>query len=306
MYRGAMSVQSCTFSGIASSSEEAGAVYVLYPGQFNRVCFTANSSNFTSCSASQNGGAMFVSVLDATLINLCRFEHCSTTGESSTGGALRLGGRLWNGQVQYQFQLVDCVIADCKAATRGGGVHIDGKLELSVVGTKFERCEVGSESDFALGGGIGVNDDPSLKVERSQFIECRSRNGGGAVSFQDQNNLSISDTLVKDCYSGTTGAVCVIHSINSGLFSFLRVFFDGSSIGEDTTFFTSSSVHFSQDATKFTDVAIMSGKYDYSPTIAFDDCFTTTHPDSAGKMNITSFMFSLFLRYFIQTTNQER
>ncbi|KAK2950313.1 hypothetical protein BLNAU_14724 [Blattamonas nauphoetae] len=124
MYRGAMSVQSCTFSGIASSSEEAGAVYVLYPGQFNRVCFTANSSNFTSCSASQNGGAMFVSVLDATLINLCRFEHCSTTGESSTGGALRLGGLLWNGQVQYQFQLVDCVIADCKAVTRGGGVHM--------------------------------------------------------------------------------------------------------------------------------------------------------------------------------------
>ncbi|KAK2959778.1 hypothetical protein BLNAU_5267 [Blattamonas nauphoetae] len=157
-------------------------------------------------------------------------------------------------------------------------------MDLSVVGTKFEHCELVSESGFTFGGGISVSSHAALTVEGSQFIGCSSKHAGGAIrSSYQTGKLHISDTLVQNCVSGATGAVCFIPSSTPGPVSFLRVFFDGNTVGSDTTCFP-SFFRLTKNTTKFPDVAIMCVMFPVVPTVSFDDCFTTIHPDSSGMI----------------------
>ncbi|KAK2959777.1 hypothetical protein BLNAU_5266 [Blattamonas nauphoetae] len=224
-------------------------------------------------------------VADDVLFESCRFEDCSTLAVQDGAGAVSLSGIKQSGQKDGKtFELVDCVYADCTANTYGAGVLLSGPLGLSVVGTKFEHCELVSESGFTFGGGISVSSHAALTVEGSQFIGCSSRHAGSALCLQTKKgSLTVSDTLVKDCVSGATGAICIVSSDIPVPLSFLRVYFDGNSVGSDTTCFT-MNFYLAENTTKFPDVAIMCVMFPVVPTVTFDDCFTTIHPDSSGMI----------------------
>ncbi|KAK2958842.1 hypothetical protein BLNAU_6091 [Blattamonas nauphoetae] len=286
-YPGTISILSCSFDNITSTGS-GGVVSVDVQGQSGRSSFSVTSSNFTNCSTTGNGGAMHVNVDSDVLINLCRFVDCSATGDDYTaggGGGVCSNGFLTGGDIQ-QLNLVDCVFSDCTASKTGAGVHIEGHLALSVVSTNFERCELLSEIDFTLGGGLCMNgyNQAALTVESCRFIECLSKHAGGAIASMLQKDFSISDTLVKDCFSGTTGAVYIKRIYNCEALSFTDVYFDGNSFGEDRTFFASSNLNFEVNTTKLTDVTIMCDYYPVLPTLTFERCFTTVSSDSSGMI----------------------
>ncbi|KAK2963063.1 hypothetical protein BLNAU_2086 [Blattamonas nauphoetae] len=282
-YPGTISIESCLFTNIVSTASEGGIVYVNVTDQFNSPSFTAKSSNFTSCSP-KNFGAMYISVADDVLIESCRFESCSTTASYSEGAGLSLGGSYKLSHVDgKKFNLVSCVFEDCTAATRGGAVSAATDLDVSIVDSIFEHCTLFAASGFTLGGGVCVNQQTAFTVERSHFIDCSSRNGGGAISFNHHKDLSISDTLVKGCYSGTTGAICILRFGNAENLSFSHVLFVGNSIGDDTSFFPLIT-SFPENTPKFPDLAIYSNGFTVDPTLKFNDSFTTIHPDSSGMI----------------------
>ncbi|KAK2959776.1 hypothetical protein BLNAU_5265 [Blattamonas nauphoetae] len=282
-YPGTISIQSCSFTDIHST--DWSIVYVYNHDQFDHLCFKVELSNFTSCSASLSAAAVTAFVADDVLFESCRFEDCSTLAVQDGAGAVSLSGIKQSGQKDGKtFELVDCVYADCTANTYGAGVLLSGPLGLSVVGTKFEHCELVSESGFTFGGGISVSSHAALTVEGSQFIGCSSRHAGSALCLQTKKgSLTVSDTLVKDCVSGATGAICIVSSDIPVPLSFLRVYFDGNSVGSDTTCFT-MNFYLAENTTKFPDVAIMCVMFPVVPTVTFDDCFTTIHPDSSGMI----------------------
>ncbi|KAK2959775.1 hypothetical protein BLNAU_5264 [Blattamonas nauphoetae] len=282
-YTGTISILSCSFSNFASADDD-GVVLVHVTDQIDHLCFKVELSNFTSCSAPTAGGALVIEVVDDCLINSCRFEDCSSHDDPSFGGCIFLAGLFSESHNRgKKVDLVDCVIADCSAFEEGGGVFIRKQLGLSIVNTKFEHCDLLSESGYAFGGGVSVNGDAALSVEGSQFIECSSRHFGSAIFHWNAGKLDISDTLVQNCASGTTGAVCIVPTGKSVHHSFLRVYFDGNTVGSDTMCF-SSFFRLTKNTTKFPDVAIMCTDIAVIPTVSFDDCFTTIHPDSSGMI----------------------
>ncbi|KAK2948761.1 hypothetical protein BLNAU_16296 [Blattamonas nauphoetae] len=275
MYPGSISIKFCSFDNIANGGW-GGAVFVFVVDQFNRTYFTAKSSNFTNCISRFRGGAIYLEILDDAVIDSCRFEDCSVTdgAYSAHGGGLLLAGN---------YEDVDCVFADCTAVTDGAGVYFVGELGLSVVGTKFEHCEAIGGSYYTIGGGSSVYGYIALTVERAHFIECSSQHSGAAISYDGGTSLNISDTLVKDCHSGATGAICIGNYDGSATFSFTRVLFDGNSIGDDTLQFT-RRFELEENAVTFIDVTIVCVYCPNSPTLKFDTCFTTLVSDSVGMI----------------------
>ncbi|KAK2948770.1 hypothetical protein BLNAU_16305 [Blattamonas nauphoetae] len=285
-YNGTISILSCSFENMnpVDAWNDSGVVYAYVSHQFNRTCLTIDSSNFTNCSSRESGGALCLHLVDELLITSCRFEGCSSTPNNSFsyGGGIYLN-RISKYTHSPLFRLVDCIIADCTATYSGGGVHVQGELELSLVDTKFERCGDSTKNTCTLGGGIHVNGRAMVTVERSHFIGCSCRGIGSGLHFVNYLDLNISDTLVKDCYSGTTGAICIKCSDSSQHISFSHVFFDGNSIGDDTLHFK-YQFKLEENATKFPDVAIICTLSSPLSTSKIDDCSTTVSPDSSGMI----------------------
>ncbi|KAK2955693.1 hypothetical protein BLNAU_9383 [Blattamonas nauphoetae] len=281
-YPGAVSIISCSFTDFHSNLLGGVVSFSSSKTRLGRVCFTVTSSNFTFCSA-QFGAAIDLFASDDVIIDSCRFEHCSPSDTVlAEGGGLNLHGSELEDHIP-QFQFVGCVIADCLARSAGAGVSIAGESHLTIVDTKFERCELITGFDITFGGAIGMFGETALTMERSHFIECLSRHGGGALALYHNQDVHISDTLVKNCYSGSTGAICILNMGKSANISFSHVLFDGNSIGNDTTFFP-MFLYFGANSTKFTDVAYMCPFFSVMPAITFDDCYTTISTDSTGMI----------------------
>ncbi|KAK2954511.1 hypothetical protein BLNAU_10531 [Blattamonas nauphoetae] len=277
-YKGTFFILSCSFTGVKST-----ALYVVSRVLVSHTYLTINSTNFTSCS-SWSCGATYINQMNNALVHSCRFEDCSAT--NGEGGGLYLHSMNSPSDARgKQFQVVDCLFADCTAKGSGGGISTYGYLDLSVVGTKFEWCESVSEYDYEMGGGIRAYAESALTVERSQFIQCSSKGSGGAIAAIYRTEISLSDLLVKNCHSETIGAISISRPDRSKPLSFSRLFFDGNSIGEVTTF-NHWSMNFKADTTKFTDLIIMYNNDPPYPTFTFDDCYTTTIPDSTGMYTL--------------------
>ncbi|KAK2955757.1 hypothetical protein BLNAU_9293 [Blattamonas nauphoetae] len=223
--------------------------------------------NFTHCQAGSWGGAMVFFADTAVLIESCRFEDCSTTGSSSVGEALILHGDNYGGTIKL-FSLVDCVITDCLANNLGGGAHFYGQVNVFIAGTKQGECYVST--------------DYSVTIEWSDFIACSSKFGGGALYTVNVRDVDVSDTLVKECYSGTTGAVFLCPYQRVARYSLMDVLFVGNMLGDDTSFFTQFKLE--ENATKFHDLTIMSSGLKTSPQLKFENCYTTTSPNSTGMI----------------------
>ncbi|KAK2962993.1 hypothetical protein BLNAU_2016 [Blattamonas nauphoetae] len=285
-YPGTISILSCSFDNITYPvpAGDGGAVFVSNAALTTPSHYTIDSSNFTSCSAANSGGAVWLRVNDDSVITSCRFENCSTTENGSYGAGLFLFTSNYYATSVMQLKLVDCAFKDCVTAGSGAGVSAAEMVDVSVMNTMFEHCETLPNYHGAIGSGIYVNGPSVLTVEGSHFIECKSAQAGGAIGCVDLEKVNISDTLVKDCYSGTTGAIFVddYHGDFVHL-SFSHVFFDGNSIGDDTTFFTESML-FVGKADKFVDVAIISSNFSASTTPQFEGCFTTVSSDSIGMI----------------------
>ncbi|KAK2941974.1 hypothetical protein BLNAU_23127 [Blattamonas nauphoetae] len=287
---GTVTVSLCSFTGFAFAGDAGAAVFVSNKNHIGNKCFTAVSSRFTSCSSTARAGALYVSVVDGVCIGGCDFTHCSTTADNSCGGALCLYGRYTSDPItERSFRLTESYFTNCTARGRGGGVHLSGVLSLSASDTWFRECEVFSESAITFGGGIFLAENVVLTMIDNYFIECSSRHAGSAIASRSQNELNLTRVLVKNCSSGTTGAICIVNTFSSSLLSFSIVLFVGNSVGEDTTFFSSKDVNLTENATKFTDLALIIIRPSLLPTLHFETCFTTVSSDSSGMIVGTNY-----------------
>ncbi|KAK2948758.1 hypothetical protein BLNAU_16293 [Blattamonas nauphoetae] len=285
-YPGTISILSCSFTNINATFYHyyGGAINVVLEEELNRTYFTARSSNFTNCISRFRGGAIYLEILDDVLIDSCRFDDCSISEVYSFGGGLFIDSA--NKDVSgKQAKVVDCVLADCFAVARGGGLYNTADLALSVVDTRFERCEsMATEGTYSFGGGIHMDVNLPLTVERTHFIGCQSAHGGGAFSMFYDAEVSVSDILVQNCYSGTTGAICIRRYSDAEPFSLSHVYFVGNSMGEDKKFFPAYT-GLAESTHKFRDFALLWPSFeDVVPAFTLDDCFTNIIPDSNGMV----------------------
>ncbi|KAK2954530.1 hypothetical protein BLNAU_10550 [Blattamonas nauphoetae] len=96
-FPGPVSIISCSFTNFIDGDGQGGAVLVELSPTFDGIFFTATLSNFTNCSTRWSGGAMFLSIAGAALIESCRFENCSAKNEyywsdPELGGGLYIYG----------------------------------------------------------------------------------------------------------------------------------------------------------------------------------------------------------------------
>ncbi|KAK2940086.1 hypothetical protein BLNAU_24998 [Blattamonas nauphoetae] len=167
------------------------------------------------------------------------------------------------------------------ATSHGGGISFTSALlDLEIVDTSFEHC-LAEGTTITSGGAVHLSQQKALKVQRCRFIECRTQHGGGALCFYGSKDISISDTLVKKCYSGTTGAIFIVRNGNPESHVFSHVLFEGNTVGDDTTYFT-NNLKFDGTLTKFADVAIICTEFTDLPTLTLTNCYTTVSPDSSG------------------------
>ncbi|KAK2956320.1 hypothetical protein BLNAU_8687 [Blattamonas nauphoetae] len=281
-YDGTITVLSCSFTNLTQSGS-GGAICVSVNYLHSHTTLTINSSNFTNCSA-VSGGAVITKSLENVFVNSCHFEGCSTTQSSSEGGGALFASRPATYCGTNLFSVFDCLVEGCTANSYGGGLSCTGCINMSIVDTKFECCKAVQKTSIPIGGGVCLREHAEMTMEGCHFIECSSTRAGSAIASLNQGSVNISDTLVKNCRSESTGAICFIHSDNSIHLSFSHVFFDGNLVGDDTTFFSTPNVMFTTNATKFTDVAIMFTGPTPIPTQSIDSCFTTTAPDSGGMI----------------------
>ncbi|KAK2941949.1 hypothetical protein BLNAU_23131 [Blattamonas nauphoetae] len=185
----------CHFTGTHYGFGARPLTFMEYPGTVSIL-----SCSFTSILFDHSfgqGAAVYVIL------------SCSAAEYSwSYGGALGVSAYN-NGDSLKQLRLVGWVIADWFTLGSGGGVDLSGCIDLSVVDTLFEHCEVTNDQTTSRGGGISVRLLNELTVARCSFVECSSGGGGSAVHFVHNSRISISDSLVQNCSSGATGAICI-------------------------------------------------------------------------------------------------
>ncbi|KAK2955726.1 hypothetical protein BLNAU_9262 [Blattamonas nauphoetae] len=300
-YPGTISIESCSFTGCSSSSEGGAIYYLVDVDQYLRPFLTLTSSNFTHCSASSSGGAVYLMMFDAIALTSCRFEHCSTI-DHSYGGAVYMC--IYDHmRIQKVHSTVDgCVFSDCTTVFGGGGLYSDDMTDITMSDTTFDFCETNSTNVYSRGGGgILMEGDGILTAERCHFIECRTSNAGAAISFAGTKGFNISDILVKDCYSGVTGAIFISCVQSSKPILFSRVYMVGNSMGTDTLFFTSNNYGFPEHTPKFPDIQILGINFNSGVTIKFVDCFTTIMPDSSAM--VIGIDVDLSTRYYIPAFN---
>ncbi|KAK2959010.1 hypothetical protein BLNAU_6026 [Blattamonas nauphoetae] len=257
-FHGTVSVVSCSFLNFDAglngnygwSRGYGAAVCFHYDRQVDDgSSFTATSSNFTSCSAPNSGGAVFISGKIEVAIDSCRFT-------------------------------------DCTASEVGGGVACEYEFtDLSVVGSSFEHCEAFSESKNVSGGAIyaikiryheGTN---RMTMTNCRFVDCSSTFDGGAVYVCDMTTISISDTFVSRCFSARTGAIYLRFGSEYKDLSVSRVVFDGNRIDP----LPIPGVFYNYRPKDFSVYFRNIYSYD-TPHFPFDDCFTTVYPSSADRV----------------------
>ncbi|KAK2959853.1 hypothetical protein BLNAU_5050 [Blattamonas nauphoetae] len=278
-YTGSITLLSCSFTDIVGTDDFGGA--------YNRTYFTARLCNFTNCSSDDNGGALSLFLADDSLVDSCRFERCSThRGDSSYSyaGAVYLQGYCNTDHAPGKLlRFVGCVIIDCMADTDGGGVYAQGKMGMSFVNMKFERCQLLGGVYHASGAGIGYHlMAGSVTAEGSHFFECSSTLAGAAIGVLFLNNLTVSDSLVESCHSGTTGAIYAEQTRDHTTLSLSHVYFVGNSVGEGTS--SLGSMNTEENEGKFTDIALLKIDRNYMPTLQFNNCFTANIHDSSGMI----------------------
>ncbi|KAK2940089.1 hypothetical protein BLNAU_25001 [Blattamonas nauphoetae] len=229
------------------------------------------------------GGALRIEFKDDILITSCRFEDCSSYQTTSGGGALRIYQQNREDYIP-KLQLVDCVFEDCSTFKYGGGLDFyASNAVFSIVSTSFQRCGFFGNWGPTFGGGIRLI-TTSTAMKWCRFIECSSDNVGAAIFSQNRGEVKISDTLVQSCYSGATGAICIVTYDKPQLFSCSYVYFVGNTIGDDTSVFTERPFEMQRNTPKFTDVAVVSTSLDNLPTLKIEASFTTLVSDSAGMI----------------------
>ncbi|KAK2952870.1 hypothetical protein BLNAU_12191 [Blattamonas nauphoetae] len=140
-----------------------------------------------------------------------------------------------------------------------------------------------------LGTLSSINSQGHLTVKDCSFVECSSDNLGGALNVWAFHSCMITDCLIKDCFSGGTGAIYLQQGgEETSSISLTRVAFVNNSLGQSEE----SAAHHCvpEDKTNFVDVALNYLYGELDRTLSISDCYTTCAANSIGMHVTTNFI----------------
>ena len=168
--------------------------------------FTLEDNRFVSCSAGDQGGAVFHRIDNTysykndsrTTAARCTFQDC----HAQAAGGMELDS--------YQVSVTDCRFTDCYATVRnGGGLNIyihDSADSTEDTSLLVESCDFrGCSAVNTYGGGLR-SCALHTTVRGCGFYDCTAKNGGG-ISLTNANGLTsvVEKCTIQGCTSLESG-----------------------------------------------------------------------------------------------------
>ncbi|KAK2942998.1 hypothetical protein BLNAU_22079 [Blattamonas nauphoetae] len=281
-----VTLANCHFEECVPASDPdnlaVGALEILLGSSCDPVTIT--NLVFESCHAARCGG-MKLSTLTAILFSDCVFDECCGIGD----GWFAAGGLTMSAYVP-PTEVTRLTFKNCRTISGLGGLYLFSGCDVLVTDLHFFRCtSVRHHTDGAAraAGGFyaeGSYGGSELSLQDCSFVECSSPTSfGGAFATERLESCVMIDCLVKDCRSGTTGAITLNQTEDTpSSISLTRVAFVNNSIGQIGG--SSASMNSAEDTPGFVDVHLHYIKYDIRPTIEIVDCYTTCATDSIGML----------------------
>ncbi|KAK2946776.1 hypothetical protein BLNAU_18306 [Blattamonas nauphoetae] len=239
---------------------------------------------FDTCDAYRQAGGVMLYPRAPFSMSSCRFTHCSATNETSFGGGLYFVEQ----QHRSTFTFFSVVITECDAGMMGAGFYVQNLHNVSMTDCRFEHNHVVNKSCNACGGSLyfnGPRPDATLDLTGCTFVNCSAHGCGGAVFVHTATGVSLTDCIVEDCVSGTTGPLRIGSRMKvTQHLSLIRVLFIGNSIGNHReTIDTEPSDKSWRAVDVFIDV------YDFAPlpVITIADCYSTSLANCISMVLVT-------------------
>ncbi|KAA6378928.1 MAG: hypothetical protein EZS28_025545, partial [Streblomastix strix] len=180
----------CQFDTCSSTNGNGGAIYAIISssstitsGVFISGTSSALKTTFTSCSASDSGGAIYLQVKNGGqgLLSNLQFIEC----ESQYGGGF-CEATGYGGGLQFYAPNIDYII------------QIDGEI-------KFDNCK----GDIAGGGAqFGCSKKGYVYVKKMTVKKCNSNKGGGIYfDIHEQTTLEVDQLSIEGCIAKFGGGI---------------------------------------------------------------------------------------------------
>ncbi|KAK2958915.1 hypothetical protein BLNAU_6164 [Blattamonas nauphoetae] len=251
---------------------------------------TITNLYFEDCTSPTSAGGLSIGFLgEKHKIAYLSFKDCYATSPdgTGTGGGMNITGMYW---LPAPIAASNLKFEDCWADMQGGGMLASSCYgHLSLTDCEFIRCRVNSSDAFLVMGGGFCAEWPSypppltpykLVLTKCQFINCSSTSVGGAVG-EIGDGIEITDCLVQNTWTKTSGAVCLFQRNSpTGPVSLASILFIGNTVSDTPAYLEYSSLMPSQ--VQFADFMIMDFSGFNSTDMTFSDCWTTATPRSTG------------------------
>ncbi|KAK2945549.1 hypothetical protein BLNAU_19506 [Blattamonas nauphoetae] len=223
-------------------------------------------------------GGMYVDINGAVSLSDCLFNDCSASGTSHTTAGAQF---FFNDVAPTAFTRLN--FTDCQSSDQVAGMYLYASCDIVITDFRFLRCTTGYEHISSLAGGFlgSLPSTKTLTMKDCSFIECSSGDFGAAFTVMGLESCVVSDCLVKDCFSGTSGAIRFeIYDEHPSSISLTRVAFVNNSVEQNPKI--PELICIPEDASAFVDVHLNSFDCDEIPTLSIVDCFTTCTATSIG------------------------
>jgi N-acetylneuraminic acid mutarotase len=187
-----MNIRNVSFTDCVSI-EDGGSIRA-----YSGAKLDISGSDFQRSYSLGNGGAVAIVGADATM-SATSFENCSATLD---GGAVWVSHSVRNYPLTPRTSIIhlsSCEINHNKAGT-GGGVVILGNSAADMHDTNFRG------NTAAVGAGVAILDKSSVTIRGARFIANTAVMSGGAVALKDQSGATILDSSFTDNQAHSGGA----------------------------------------------------------------------------------------------------
>ncbi|KAK2950284.1 hypothetical protein BLNAU_14776 [Blattamonas nauphoetae] len=249
---------------------------------------TLSNLYFEACTSTHiAGGLNLDDVQGSVVITSLSFQGCSalSTDDGHVGAMLM---RCMHKNTEA-ISISHLKFEDCSAFQYAGGLYISMyNSPLNITDCTFVSCDTTDSEISGLSGGGGLyvyGYETKVTLKGCRFIECSSTALGGAA-FVRIDELEISDCLVQNCSSRTSGAICIKPSETTFLATLANTLFIGNTVSDTPTYF---DIHQSmKNAVQLADFLIENEFNRTITNITISDCWTTSAPNSVGMYKTTN------------------
>ena len=181
-------------------ADKGGAVYYYIYSPLSGTN-TMASFTITDCTASVEGGAVFVDIANSLTGNL--FVELS-------GFDIRRCSAQFGGAVYIEESVINSVtsgwnIEDCAATVGGGAVYVNNAATLTLNNSVIRECSA------PTGGAVYVGtNNPDVLVLNSTIAACRATVSGGAFYlYQNNDGCTLNNVQICDCLAPVGGGIAM-------------------------------------------------------------------------------------------------